>query len=164
MWLAIVPVLLVLLSDNAVWLGATTTQGLGMELGRGLPRDSLRQGFGLSRDQQEVLAWMNKPQLSGSVVLSEDGDLGYLVTAYTPLRSWRSHYANTPWSEQRRHELDAFFQRGEVVGAWRTLPLVVVFRSSTPWRERLAALSTEPPAVALKNPSYVVAQVRAGVP
>ena len=79
--------MIVLLSDNAAWLGATTTQGLGMDLGRGLPADSLRQGFGLSADERGVLAWLNTPRLAGRVVLSEDAQLGYLLTAYTPLRS-----------------------------------------------------------------------------
>ena len=158
-WLVAVPVLLVFLADNVTWLGATTTQALGMDLGRGLPADSLRQGFGLSRDQQQVLTWMNRPGLDRRVVLSEDMQLGYLLTAYTPLRSWRSHYANTPFSQQRRSELDAFFEHGEVVDLWRKIPLIVVFRASTPWRDRLTALTPGVPAPALQNATYVVVVV-----
>jgi len=158
-WLAAAAVIAVLLSDNAAWLGATTTQGLGMRLGRDLPIDSLRQGFGLSRDERAVLAWMNKPQLAGRVVLSEDPKLGYLLTAYTPLRSWRSHYANTPWSSERRGELEAFFQQGKVADAWRTLPLLVVFRATTPWHDRMAGLTTDSINPAFENASYVAVQV-----
>jgi hypothetical protein len=163
-WLAIAALMVVLLSDNAVWLGATTTQGLGLRLGRDLPADSLRQGFGLSRDEREVFTWMNTPQAAGRVVLSEDAELGYLLTAYTPLRSWRSHYANTPWSRERRAELEAFFQQGQVTAAWRTLPLLVVFRSTTPWRERVAGLTSAPVTPSLQNPSYVVVRVGGGAP
>jgi len=151
--------MVVLLSDNAAWLGATTTQGLGMKLGRDLPADSLRQGFGLSPDERGVLTWLNTPGLAGRVVLSEDSELGYLLTAYTPLRSWRSHYANTPWSRERRAELDAFFQQGKVADAWRTLPLLVVFRSTTPWRERIAGLTADSIGPSFQNPGYVVVEV-----
>jgi hypothetical protein len=158
-WLAGAAVIVVLLSDNATWLGATTTQGLGMKLGRDLSADSLRQGFGLSRDERAVLAWMNTPQLVGRIVLSEDPKLGYLLTAYTPLRSWRSHYANTPWSRERRAELEAFFQQGKVTDAWRTLPLLVVFRATTPWHERMAGLTTDSISPAFENASYVVVQI-----
>jgi hypothetical protein len=156
--------MIVLLSDNAVWLGATTTQGLGMNLGRGLPADSLRQGFGLSADEKGVLTWLNTPRLAGRVVLSEDAQLGYLLTAYTPLRSWRSHYANTPWSPERRAELDAFFQQGKVTDAWRTLPLNVVFRSATPWRDRIAGLTPDSINLSFQNSSYVAVEVGGRAP
>ena len=151
--------MIVLLSDNVAWLGATTTQGLGMNLGRGLPADSLRQGFGLSPDERGVLTWLNTPRLRGTVVLSEDPTLGYLLTAYTPLRSWRSHYANTPWSSERRAELDAFFQQGKVTDSWRALPLIVVFRSTTPWRERIAGFTTDSINPSFQNPRYIVVEV-----
>jgi hypothetical protein len=102
--------------------------------------------------------------LAGRVVLSEDAQLGYLLTAYTPLRSWRSHYANTPWSPERRAELDAFFQQGKVTDAWRALPLIVVFRSTTPWRERIAALTADSISPSFQNPSYVVVEVGSPTP
>lgn len=163
-WLVAVPVMILFLADNTAWLGATTTQGLGLKLGRDLPADSLRQGFGVSSDERALLTWLNKPAVARRVILSEDTELGYLLTAYTPLRSWRSHYANTPWSQQRRSELNAFFQSGTIVPAWRTLPLLVVFRASSPWRERIAGLTSEPISPAFENRSYVVVQLGTGGP
>jgi hypothetical protein len=158
-WLVPAAVLVVFLADNAVWLTATATQSLGLDLGRGLPPDSIRAGYGLSRDQRQVLTFMNDPHVRGSVVLGEDMDLGYLVTVYSPLRSWRSHYANTPWNRKRLDELQAFFSTGEVTEVWRNLPLVIVFRSSTAWRERITRLHEGPLLPVLENPSYVVVQI-----
>ena len=159
-WLAPAVVATVFLADNAVWLGATATQSLGLSLGRTLPADPSRAGYGLSQDQIQVLSFMNDPGVRGSVVLSEDLDLGYLATVYSPLRSWRSHYANTPWNRERLNELRTFFANGQVVDAWRHLPMVVVFRSSTAWRDRISGLHELPVSPVVENQSYVVIRTR----
>ena len=158
-WAVVGTALTVLLADNATWLGATTTMGLELDLGRNLPADSVRQGFGLTPDQQDVLRYLNSDDCARRVVVSEDMTLGYLVTVYTPLRSWRSHYANTPWSAVRTRELAAFFGQGTVVDAWHSLPLVFVFRSSSPWQERVEALSASPVTPDHRNKSYVVVRL-----
>jgi hypothetical protein len=159
-WLAPAVVAVVFVVDNAVWLGATATQNLGLSLGRTLPPDPSRAGYGLSRDQVQVLKFMNDPSVRGSVVLSEDLDLGYLATVYSPLRSWRSHYANTPWNRERLGELRAFFANGQVVDAWRHLGLVVVFRSTTAWRDRASGLQELPVSPVVENGSYVVIHIQ----
>jgi hypothetical protein len=159
-WLAPAVVAVVFVVDNAVWLGATATQNLGLSLGRTLPPDPSRAGYGLSRDQVQVLKFMNDPSVRGSVVLSEDLDLGYLATVYSPLRSWRSHYANTPWNRERLGELRAFFANGQVVDAWRHLGLVVVFRSTTAWRDRASGLQELPVSPVVENRSYVVIHIQ----
>jgi len=133
--------LAVMLVDNAVWLGAQTTQAIGLQLGRGLRSDSLSLGFGLTADERELFSWMNTAPNRRTVVLSEDETVGYLLTVYTPLRSWRSHYANTPWNRQRLAELRGFFRDGAVVDQWRRVPMLLVFRDSVTWRERTKELA-----------------------
>jgi hypothetical protein len=159
-WLGPSVVTVVFLLDNAVWLGATATQSLGLDLGRQLRPDSIRLGYGLGPDQRQVLNFMNDSSVRGSVVLSEDSDLGYLATVYSPLRSWRSHYANTPWNRLRFAELRAFFADGQMPDAWQQLPLLVVFRSSTPWRNRISAFDEGRAQRVLENRSYTVVRIQ----
>jgi hypothetical protein len=150
---------LFLVIDNAVWVTANSAQAVGVQLGRKLPADSLTLGFGLSDDQRHLFDWLSEPQNRGHVVLSEDETMGYLLTVYTPLRSWRSHYANTPWNRPRLNELRAFFQQGTVVDEWRRLPMLLVFRDSTNWRQRTAGFAPLVPEPAYLNASYAVLKV-----
>jgi hypothetical protein len=151
--------LLFLVLDNVVWLGATTAQAVGVKLGRTLPPDLPMLGFGLSADQQSLFGWMNLPENQRSVVVSEDATVGYLLTTYTPLRSWLSHRVNTPGSVQRSEELERFFASGTIVDAWRDLPLLVVLRDSTAWRHRVAGFVPAPVELAYANGAYAVVRV-----
>jgi hypothetical protein len=148
-----------LLVDNAVWLVATSALALRIQLGRGLAADKLHLGYGLTREQRELFAWMGEPSRRGDVVLSEDDSVGYLLTVYTPLRSWRSHYANTPWSAQRQAELKDFFAHGTVIRAWSQFRLLVVFRASSPWQERVLGFGDVDPQPAFSNADYVAVRV-----
>jgi len=151
---------LVLVLDNVVWLGATTAQAVGLQLGRQLPPDSLTLGFGLSANQRALFDWMNRPENRGSVVVSQDDDVGYLLTTYTPLRSWFSHRVNTPNNMQRFEEIQKFFGSGAITDAWRDLPLLIVFRDSTSWRQRTAGFTPAPVDLVYGNGGYTVVRVR----
>jgi hypothetical protein len=156
---AVAAFLVFLVLDNVVWLGATSAQAVGVQLGRNLPPDSLTLGFGLSADSQALFAWMNRPENQGSVVVSEDETVGYLLTTYTPLRSWVSHRVNTPHNMQRFEEIERFFQSGAIVDAWRELPLLIVFRDSAAWRQRSAGFAPAPVELAYVNGGYTVVRV-----
>ena len=158
--LAVAGFLLFLVLDNVVWLSATTTQALGVQLGRSLPPDSLRLGFALSAEQQALFAWMNRAEQQRTVVVSEDETVGYLSTTYTPLRSWVSHRVNTPGNMQRFEEIERFFGSGAIVDRWRELPLLIVLRDSTAWRQRAAGFAPAPVELVYHNDEYAV--VRAG--
>ena len=149
-----------LVLDNVVWLGATTAQALGVQLGRQLPPESLMLGFGLSAHQQALFDWMNRPENRGSVVLSQDDNVGYLLTTYTPLRSWLSHSVNTPRSTQRFEEIERFFRSGAITETWRELPLLIVFRDSTAWRQRAAGFAPAVVEPVYANGDYTVVRVR----
>jgi hypothetical protein len=151
---------LVLVLDNVVWLGATTAQAMGIQLGKPLPPDSVKLGYGLSTDERALFDWMNRPENRGSVVVSQDDDVGYLLTTYTPLRSWFSHRVNTPRNMQRYEEIGRFFESGAITDAWRELPLLIVFRDSTAWRERTSGFAPAPVEPVYANRGYTVVRVR----
>ncbi|HEY5414409.1 MAG TPA: hypothetical protein VIK41_06275 [Gemmatimonadaceae bacterium] len=151
---------LVLVLDNVVWLGATTAQAMGIQLGKPLPPDSVKLGYGLSTDERALFDWMNRPENRGSVVVSQDDDVGYLLTTYTPLRSWFSHRVNTPRNMQRYEEIGRFFESGAITDAWRELPLVIVFRDSTAWRQRTSGFAPAPVEPVYTNRGYTVVRVR----
>jgi len=151
---------LVLVLDNVVWLGATTAQAMGIQLGKPLPPDSVKLGYGLSTDERALFDWMNRPENRGSVVVSQDDDVGYLLTTYTPLRSWFSHRVNTPRNMQRYEEIGRFFESGAITDVWRELPLLIVFRDSTAWRERTSGFASAPVEPVYANRGYTVVRVR----
>ena len=151
---------LCLVLDNVVWLGATTAQAVGIQLGRQLPPNSLTLGFGLSAEQRALFDWMNGAENRGSVVVSQDDVVGYLLTTYTPLRSWLSHRVNTPGTTRRSEEIESFFGSGAIADAWRDLPLLIVFRDSTAWRQRAVGFAPMPVELVYANRGYTVVRVR----
>ena len=81
------------LSDNAAWFGWFTR--------------SHQQGIRLTYDQAQLISWMEKTSDDNYLVVAQDPFIGYMATAYTPLRAWRSHVWTTPQSELRQRELDS---------------------------------------------------------
>ncbi|MDH3699676.1 MAG: hypothetical protein OEU46_00060 [Alphaproteobacteria bacterium] len=115
--LAVAAGLLLFLSDNAAWFA-----GHGY---RTLVRDA-PLGITLSDEMSRVLAIMNAQKFRGSLIISEDAQIGYLATVYTPLRSWRSHKYNTPFKKQRDQELNRFFASGIEAPQWRDQPILLL--------------------------------------
>lgn len=115
--IAIGGVACIMLLDNALWLSTMKWRP-----------DVVTDGVMISPPRWEVLEELRKPQYEGALVLSRDLDLGYLVTAYTPLRSWYSHWANTPYRDERKEELAALFNSGSYLDAWRRRKIVVVLK------------------------------------
>jgi len=102
---------------------------------------------------------MNRSEQQGRVVVSEDETVGYLLTTYTPLRSWVSHRVNTPGNLQRFEEIERFFQSGVIADRWRELPLLIVLRDSTTWRRRAAGFAPAPVELVYRNGGYTVVRV-----
>ena len=156
----------IFVSDNVIWLGIRGAQALGLasnhfssafEFGSTFtPRAKSALGFGLTKEELQVLHAMNDSANRGFVVVSADPILGYLTTVYSPLRSWRSHPANTPESERRDEELHQFFNGERAVAEWDRLPVLFVFKQEQPWRERMSLLRGNESETALQNSAYVV--------
>jgi hypothetical protein len=68
----------------------------------------------LSGNQKEVLDHLNKVFEKDEILVSQDPDIGYLSSVYTPYRSFLSHESNTPDYKSRSLELAAYFRNGEL--------------------------------------------------
>jgi hypothetical protein len=113
---------MVFASDNVLWL-AEHVSGEALSA----PHHSTGIGLTLSHEQWELLQWLNRPENAGYIVVSEEPNVGYLTTVYTPLRSWRSHENNTPRTNHRAAELERFFTTGVPADGWRPLPLLIIY-------------------------------------
>jgi hypothetical protein len=138
--IAVSAISILFLLDNALWL---TTFSWRYYV--------ITDGVMITPDRWDILLELRKPQYKDALVLTSDAnvtrdmpevDLSYLVTAYVPLRSWYSHWANTPYRDQRADELLALFNRGVYLDEWRARKTVVILRNDqtpgTPaWLEQL---------------------------
>jgi hypothetical protein len=113
--------------DNAVWLTTFRARPFANQ-------SSVR----LTPARQQVLHELNNPKYAGALVVSQDASLAYLVTAYTPLRSWYSHLSNTPYFDQHLADVIALFRDGRYADAWRHRRVVVIVRNDQ---------TPDPPAV-----------------
>lgn len=103
-------------SDNVVWL-AQLSGPIGMYQ---------------TEDQRELMDWLNREEHRGRVVLAGWDFIGYMTTVYTPLRAWRSHHLNTPFTYERRQEKLEFFQDGAFLETWRDMTLLIVYSHDDP--------------------------------
>ncbi len=148
----------IMLSDNIVWFGVRTAQALGNDVsGFGFPEPYM--GVRMTRPVHDMMKWMNRPENRGFVVASNDETVGYLVTAYTPLRSWQSHHYNTPYSQQRWDELRTFFDSSRPPVTWKTLPMMLVFKSGDDWHAPMRALDPAGVTIALQDSAFTVFRV-----
>ena len=95
---AIGVVMAVLLMDNAVWLAQFPIKALA-----GRP-DS---GITVTAAQLDLYRWFCRDENDGAVVLTDNQELGYLTSVYSPLRSWIGHMYNTPDFERHSAEVVA---------------------------------------------------------
>lgn len=106
-----------LLLDNAAWfLWVVAHEHYGA------------RPFGLTLEPQQrmVIRAFQDRRYAGYLVVSENPELGYLATVYSPLRSWYSHEYSTPHAALRRAQVTAFFADGAEPAEWRDRPLLVV--------------------------------------
>jgi hypothetical protein len=111
-WSAMALLLGVFLLDNAAWLA----------------KIAVRNEFvvQLTKDQSGVLNWLSQNVKSGDMVVCQDSMISYLVSTYTPGRSWKGHEHNTPYMVQRWYEVDHLFSQGAVLPAWERSGVIFV--------------------------------------
>src|SRR5690606_471844 len=97
---ALATAILLSVSDNAAWFAWRAQEQLA-----GFTQFLLRPG------QWAVLEALRDPDYAGHLLVSSDSEIGYLATAYSALRSWRSHGASTPDVFRREAELAAWLAR-----------------------------------------------------
>jgi len=86
-----------------------------------------------------VLARLARDDMKGRLLISDDAMLSYLAVTYDGTRAWRSHYANTPWSDERLAEIQLFVATGDEPPEWHTRPVVIVADARGGWAEGGAA-------------------------
>ena len=107
------------LADNLVWFGGHVASW------------AKRQevvGLRMPPEQREIYGFLSRPEQRHHILLCNDWIESYLATAYTPLRSWASHYLETPGFSDRQRELREFFEKGVFQEEWKTHPILVLVR------------------------------------
>jgi hypothetical protein len=140
-------IIIFFLSDNIIWFSRFPIKALF----RGE-----HWGYYLTSDQIQVFKWMNEDNNKRFVILSQDPFIGYLVTVYTPLRSWRSHKDITPETEKRKRELESLFNEGVFVDAWRKTPLLIVYNKSLIAKKKPEFMLDRNQKKVFENGSYVI--------
>ena len=115
--IAVGSVVLVVLSDNIVWLTGHTTHGL--------PGD-----VWLTTGQKDIVTWMDSQRVSGALVVSEDPEVSRMAAVYTSARPWAAVKGITPGEAEREAEQAEFFLKGRGVPAWEGRPLFIVFSAA----------------------------------
>jgi hypothetical protein len=118
-WLRISAVsafLVFVLSDNIFWFATFTRPGMS-------------QAILITKEQKEVLNWLDRSAVPPDMVVTADLRLSYLVSTYTRARSWVGYGVSTPLYEQRKQESQQAFQTGAILPAWTTMHVFYVQRS-----------------------------------
>jgi hypothetical protein len=119
-------VFLIGLSDNLAWFGFHAVAAIAPRWGiTGLPED----GFRLSAADRQLYEWLTQrpvPHAELLITPNSDSSLVYLAMVYTDYRGWYSHYALTPFANQRKRELADFFQSGTPPSGWRGRTLLLI--------------------------------------
>ena len=118
-------IMAVFLSDNGLWMGYRLAYSL---------QQKHLFGIYLTNSQKQVLDWIYENDFHNKLVLSQDLHLGYYVTCYTPLRSWYSHWHNTPFAQLRKKQLAGLFGKGQLLKVWKSMDLLVIYvKSNAEW-------------------------------
>ena len=153
---ALSSIFLIGLSDNLTWLGLHATAALAPRWGiTWLPED----GFCLSAADRQLYEWlMKRPAPHAELLITPDSDssLVYLAMAYTDYRSWYSHFALTPFANQRKQELTDFFQSGAVPAGWRGRTILLILRKDDSGNYKGNPASS----LAYQNDGYLVQTIR----
>ena len=107
--------LLLFLFDNATWLGTFLSS-----------REDPPTPLALTHSEWAVLEWLDENAVQGSMVVCDDPLVSYLVSTYTPIRSWAGHMPNTPSFDQRQKEVTEAFRDGHILQKWEAMPTYYV--------------------------------------
>jgi hypothetical protein len=115
---AVCLVLLIGLSDNLAWFSLHTAMALSPRWGVNWMAPD---GFRLEANDRQFFQWLEGrpgPHTELLVTADNNSSLVYLAMTYTDYRSWYSHFAITPFANQRQGELISFFNDGTIPPAW----------------------------------------------
>jgi len=125
-------IFLIGLSDNLAWFGLHAAMAVAPRFGiTWLPED----GFRLSADDRQLYGWlMQRPVPHDELLVTpgSDSSVVYLAMVYTDYRAWYSHFASTPFANQRKQELADFFQTGTAPSGWRGRTILMIVPKADP--------------------------------
>jgi len=101
----------VFLLDNAVWFAVHCMRPTGVYL---------------HPEERMVLKWVGEEVPADALIVSDPPSLAYLATVYTPHRAWFSHWANTPYAEERKDDLQEYLETGAVPDEWHGRDVVIL--------------------------------------
>jgi len=107
------------LSDNLLWFASFADPSVQ------------RYAIALTRDEKNVLEWLDSHASAPAYVASTDQWINYLTPTYTNVRSWSGHDYNTPHVAERRAEVAAAFSGGKPVPTAN--PVYYVPSRTLPW-------------------------------
>jgi hypothetical protein len=93
-------ILLGMTSDNWLWFASFHDASVQ------------RYAIAIDRQERDVLRWLGQHAEPPAVVVSSSGQINYLTSTYTSVRSWFGHDYNTPHAAERREEVRKIFQDG----------------------------------------------------
>jgi hypothetical protein len=98
---------LVFLNDNILWLINYSRLGSFTQL-----------SVYISKEQNEVLNWLQKNTNNSSLIISGDNQISILSTVYTKAYPWTSHNLATPFLERKQKVYKDFIINKVVDSAW----------------------------------------------
>ena len=98
---------LVFLNDNALWL-----------INYSRPGSLTQLSVYISKEQKDVLNWLQKNTDNSSLVISGDNQISILSTVYTKAYPWTSHNLATPFLERKQKAYENFINNKMIDSAW----------------------------------------------
>jgi hypothetical protein len=117
--LALAGFLFIFLSDNLLWFTSFADASVQDD------------AFRLTRDDQDVLRWLDGHAAPPAYVASSNGLINYLTPTYTHVRSWSGHSANTPHAAERFAETEQAFSAEKPIPT--TNPVYYIAASNLQW-------------------------------
>ena len=111
---AVAMLLTIILFDNIVWFASF------------MGPSTISRELAISKDQNGVLAWLNKNAAPPEMVVCQDWMVSYLINTYTPVRTWYGHFFNTPNMAARGKEVEDAFQKEQFLPEWRRMHILYV--------------------------------------
>jgi len=98
---------LLFLNDNILWL-----------INYSRPESLTQLSVYISKEQKNVLNWLQKNTNNSSLIISGDNQISILSTVYTKAYPWTSHNLATPFLERKRKAYENFITNKVIDSAW----------------------------------------------
>ncbi|HEX2608720.1 MAG TPA: hypothetical protein VHK91_15160 [Flavisolibacter sp.] len=130
-------------SDNIAWLA----NFIGS-------RADLPSTGHITKEQKQVMNYLDKTSNTGTLLIMDDRDLAYLSTIYTKAYPLVSHPFTTPFVQQKEKEWNAVMNQGVMQQKWLGRPVTILLRMPIKWPGIPALLSHYNFKIQEETPGY----------